>query len=143
VTVNSNSALGGQGGTGGNAFGGGLYVDSATVTLSSDTVDNNQANGGFGGGNNLVVPEAFGGGLYLAGGTVTLCNVTVQNNSANGDHVSHLGYALGAGLYIASHAKVYIDSFTLAHAVGNTSYDAAFPLGTVDDIYGPYTQQNC
>jgi hypothetical protein len=70
--------------------------------------------------------------MYVAAGIVTLCNDIVENNVA-------LTFAAGGGggIYIASAATVYIDAFTLAHVISNTTD------GKVDNIDGPYTQQNC
>jgi hypothetical protein len=116
-------------GTNGNtSYGGGLYVGGGTVNLSGTTVDGNMAGG------QPVLPAtrfqsrfAFGGGIYVAAGTVTLSNDTVESNVAIG-----WNFAVGAGLYIASQATVYIDAFTLAHVINNTSN------GTVDNIDGAY-----
>jgi hypothetical protein len=150
VAVDNNVAQGGEGGseilpqgtaltTGGNAFGGGLCVAAGSVSLSSSTVDNNSATGGFG-LTNLLFPEAFGGGLYVGGGIVTLCNDTVQSNAANfstGDQAdSH-----GGGIYIASGATAYIDSFTVAHTINNT--DSSHLNGSTANIDGTYIAQNC
>jgi hypothetical protein len=48
----------------------------------------------------------------------------------------------GAGIDISSNAKVFIDASTLAQVISNTSYTGSFP-GTLDNIDGPYTLQNC
>ena len=92
--------------------GGGLYVAGGTVTLASDTLASNNAN--------------QGGGLYVAAGTVTLTNCTVQANAAAGS---------GGGVYIASGATVYLDSFTVADTADNTA--------SIDpNIDGKYILQN-
>jgi hypothetical protein len=116
-------------------------VDPATVTLSGDTVDNNQATGGFGYDNNFVAPAAFGGGFYVAGGSVTLCNLTVQYNSANPDPFTNLAFGRGGGIYIHSKATVYIDSFTVAHTINNT--DSSGLNGSTANIDGTYILRNC
>jgi hypothetical protein len=179
IIVSNNIALGGSGGShSGNAYGGGIYMDKAPATLSSDTVNCNRAsaNGDAGGtgtsgnsyggalyvaggtlnlsgdtmGGNFAGGEpsapldfsasyqSYGGGIYVATGTVTLCNDFVENNVASAQ-----GYAQGAGIYIASHAQVYIDATTLAQVISNTRYDSYVPTGTPDNINGPYTQQIC
>jgi hypothetical protein len=131
ASINNNIAQGGVGGhftffngtdlgtvynANGSAYGGGLYVAGGKVNLSGDTVNGNQV--GFPAVSNGL-GRGFGGGMYLAAGTVTLCNDTVQNNVAISGFYD---------LVIANQAKVYIDTFTLAH---------------VDSIAGDYILQNC
>jgi hypothetical protein len=105
VTLSSNTAEGGYGGSGamisiielgfvfvsdggpgGVGQGGGIYVASGTVTLSSDTLSSNTAQGGFGGGGRPSGNggNGFGGGLYAGGGTISLFNDTVDFNAASG-----------------------------------------------------------
>jgi hypothetical protein len=101
----------GQGGTGGNAQGGGVYVTAgspAHLTISGDDFSTNVAiggNGGFGGnqtpdlyGPGLGGPggNAQGGGLYALAASLTLNGVSVTNNAAVGGNG-----ALG-GLYFDS-----------------------------------------
>jgi hypothetical protein len=88
-TVSSNKAQGGQGGrnpTGsdGNAFGGGLFVASAstgswTLTLHNDTITGNSAQGSFGSGGGLVI----GGQITACLDAFTVANVV--NNTAASD----------------------------------------------------------
>jgi hypothetical protein len=133
ATANANPTISSSAG---NSYGGGLYVNGGTVTLSGDTVNGNFA-GGLSGLQLSFQASLYsdGGGLYVAAGTVTLSNDTVENNVAIGT----IG-AIGAGLDIASHAKVYIDAFTVSNTIGNTSYDSSSPGGRIDNIDGPYTQ---
>jgi hypothetical protein len=119
----------------GNAYGGGIYVNSGTVNLSGDVVNSNFAGGLPGLRLSLAANrDAYGGGLYVAAGTVTLSDDTVENNVAVGASV-----AIGGGLDIASRAEVSIDAFTLINTIGNTSNDPS-GIGRPDDIDGPYTQ---
>jgi hypothetical protein len=79
------------GGTGMDAFGGGIY-SSGSLTLTSVALSSNSALGGNGAmdwdqyGGTYISPggSAFGGGLYVAGGTATLTDSTVSSNSAQG-----------------------------------------------------------
>jgi hypothetical protein len=118
-----------------SSYGGGLYINGGTVNLSGDSV-----NGNFAGGlpglqmSFLGTIQSFGGGMYVAAGAVILSNDTVENNVAIAQS------ALGAGLYIGSHATASFDAFTLAHVISNTRYDSSYPAGIVDDIDGTYTQ---
>ena len=122
-----------------DSYGGGVYMAGGTLNLSGDTM-----NGNFAGGQPVLQLnpspsyDSYGGGMYVAAGTVTLCNDIVENNVAIG-----WAYAQGAGIDISSNAKVYMDASTLAQVISNTSYPGTFPIGTVDNIDGPYTQQNC
>jgi hypothetical protein len=112
--------------------GGGLYVAGGTVTIANDTVASNWA--GYGTNNTpnvgTVVYSGYGGGLNVAGGTVTLTNDTVESNLA--------GY--GGGIYIASAATVYLDSFTVANTINNT--DSTGTNGSTANIDGTYSLQN-
>jgi hypothetical protein len=111
-------------------------VGGGIVTLAGDTVDGNFAGGlpglklSFHGSY-----DSYGGGICVAAGTVTLSNDTVENNVAIA-----LGYAIGAGLDIGTHATVYMDAYTLSNVISNTRYDSYYPAGIVDDIDGTYTQ---
>jgi parallel beta-helix repeat protein len=102
--------------TGGDArLGGGMYIVTATATISNCTVQDNTAqdkenpfNDGYGGGlflshsdatlinntvrNNTAVNR--GGGLFLDGGSATLTNNTVQSNRAGS----------GGGVYLDNSA---------------------------------------
>jgi hypothetical protein len=89
----------------GNA--GGLYLEYATITMTSTTISHNTAN--FGGGiwighmaiakvsNDTIAENTanMGGGVWFAGGvTGTLLNVTVANNAGNGMAGGDTGVAL-------------------------------------------------
>jgi hypothetical protein len=112
---------------GGSAYGGAVYVAGGTVTLSGDT---------FGlanfGGSPVNVAEAGNGGvarggaICVAGGSVTLTNDYVQSNLA--ESPQSLVYPQGGGIFIASGATVYLDSFTVNNTFGNTP----------DNIHGTY-----
>jgi len=151
-----------------NGYGGGIFVGSGAVTLSSGTVENNAAIGGYGSFTPFVrgYGDGFGGGVYVAsGGTVTASNDTVSSNSADGpsssgnygggiyiasgatvsfcnDTVqSNTATYLGGGIYIESGATVYIDSFTVANTINNT--DSSGLNGPTANIDGTYILQNC
>jgi hypothetical protein len=82
--LESNSAIGGNGITGGSGFGGIMYADAgATVTLCSDTVEFNKATWG---GVGYPYGHGAGGGLYIAPKTtVYLDPITVTNTINNTD----------------------------------------------------------
>ena len=85
VTVSSNLVLGGQGLSGGNGEGGGIWV-AGIVALDDDTIITNQANGGAAG-------QGLGGGVYLA--TKTMSTVSKTTNKGN------LASTAGNGAYQA------------------------------------------
>lgn len=78
------------------SFGGGILVNSSTLTLENSTVSRNAVGNGFGGGiavtfGTLVVNDstvsdnsagAFAGGVSNGGGSVFLTNTTLSGNSA-------------------------------------------------------------
>ncbi|HBI45295.1 MAG TPA: hypothetical protein DDY78_20955 [Planctomycetales bacterium] len=140
TTVQNNQALGGTGSSlggdfgeaGGDGLGGGVCVAGGTATLTNDTFSSNVAQGGQGGaaysapGNG---GNGFGGALEVSGGTVSLTSSTVSRNTAQGGALgtsqigglgeTHAGEGEGGGLYIASGATVYLDSFTVKNTKGN------------------------
>ena len=157
-TVQSNRAQGGIGGeapyagfagVGGNSSGGGICIATAhSALLSNVDLVSNVVQGGTGGysnGGGAYGGNAFGGGLYVGGGTVTLTNDTVTGNAATGGYggagnfptTPHDGAAGGAGIYIASGAKVSLDSYTVANTTSNYDYSDGF--SKEDDIDGSYT----
>jgi hypothetical protein len=61
--------------------------------------------------------------VEVSGGTVTLSNDTIDGNVAFGGTGDPFpgGGGFGGGIYIASTATVYIDTFTVAKTTNNTS----------------------
>jgi hypothetical protein len=128
------------GGKGGDANGGGLYVNGGTATLTGVTLSSNTALGGQGGngaggagwGIRSSAPggnggNGFGGALATGGGTVTLLSDMVDSNSAqggrggSGGQSRNPGFGEGGGLYIDPAATVDLDAFTLANILNNTA----------------------
>jgi hypothetical protein len=109
--------VGGRFGSSGTGCGGGLYVASGSVTLSSDTVDYNGHD---------ATDGVWGGGIYAGGGSLTLLHDTVEFNTVNN---------YGGGIYIidARVCKVCLDAFTVANVIDNTANWGG------PNIYGPYT----
>lgn len=68
----------------------------------------------------------------MAGGSVTLTNDTISDNRAGSPEGSQPSAGYGGGVFIAANAKVYIDSFTVAHM--NFNHAAWYP-----NIDGTYT----
>jgi len=117
VTLSSNVAQGGRGGSGyyyslpggdgGNGLGGGLFVARGTVILVRTIVANNAAQGGAGG--------------------------TGAHRQGKGGTDGHPGLGYGGGLYIDALAVVSLDAFTQANVKNNTA-STNHP-----NIYGKYT----
>jgi len=116
VNISSNSAQGGaggdgsgpysafsyygDGGAGGSAFGGGMYVAAlVTGTVTNVTVTNVSAT-------NNVAAGAAG---------------TLGSGGAGGSALLTAGWGYGGGLYIAAHVTVDLDAFTQAHVSNNTA----------------------
>ena len=115
------------------AYGGAVYVAAGTVTLSGDAlgmysatnyVPGNVAEGyGIQPGDN-----GYGGAIYVAGGSVTLTNDYIEGNTASDyQGTAYLGPE-GGGIFIASGATVYLDSFTYGAMTGNSP----------DNVWGAY-----
>jgi hypothetical protein len=111
------------------AYGGAVYVGGGTVTMSGDTVGSSSFSSSYpsngaatklGGG-----LAGYGGGLCVAGGTVTLRNDKISGNMAghgdlpNATFTPNANIGYGGGIFIASGAKVYLDSFTQANTSNN------------------------
>ncbi len=104
----------------GSGYGGGLYVASGTVTMTSSTISSNAAFGGtcfwdpttgyFTGGGGF----AYGGGLYVASGTVSMTSVTVTSNTAQGGlsgrHWNAGTAGCGGGICVAGGTVTLTDS---------------------------------
>jgi hypothetical protein len=113
-TLQSNTALGGNGGgqwnaaqtmfsgtagkqgAGGGAFGGGLYIGSGALHLTFDDIESDDADGGLAArGTGPQTPSASGGGLFKAGGATTLDAFTLahllNNFDSNNDGQNNIG----------------------------------------------------
>jgi hypothetical protein len=128
------STFGSNAAEGSTAYGGAVYIAAGTVTLSGDSLGYQSAtfgvppNSAEGWG---VVPgdNGYGGALYVAGGSVTLTNDYVQGNAAfDLNSTAYLG-PNGGGMFIASGATLYLDSFTWGQTTGNSP----------NNIWGGYT----
>ncbi|MFZ2491845.1 MAG: Ig-like domain repeat protein [Thermoanaerobaculia bacterium] len=86
--------------SGGQAYGGGVYIVSSSPTVTNNVIHSNTARGGVGVTNNgSTTPGGSGGtgrggGIYVTSGSPTLVNNTVASNSAIGGNG---GASLGPG----------------------------------------------
>jgi hypothetical protein len=129
------------------AYGGAVYVGGGTVTMSGDSVGQLGSSAASGTARNCAngddsVPFGnsfgYGGGLCVAGGTVTLTNDSITNNEAgiaceNGYSGCCPGY--GSGIFIASRAHVYLDSFTQFNTRYNAGYGGDIASGQIPGYY--------
>jgi len=141
-----------------NGNGGGINND-ATMFINNSSIDQNAANGSYGGGifngdaRNLTITNSTisnndvsgdGGGIFNNGGTVILTNVTISGNE------SDLGpepNESGGGVYNASPGTINMTNVTIATNVAyNSQGDGIFNSGTVNLINTLIAQndnQNC
>jgi hypothetical protein len=137
VVVQNNTAWGSPGakgtkstvgGSGQQAYGGGIWSSGALTLENASQIQNNQAHGGTGGqgviihidyynffANGGIGGAGFGGGVYVAGGTVTVTNATLSGNTARGGLAGAGGpgdgSAAGGGLCVAAGVVSVINSF--------------------------------
>ncbi len=155
---NSSNSPSGSGGVG---AGGGLYMATGTLNISSVTVQANQALGGTGGATNDAsqssgdlgwgVPEvpgnggvAYGGAIDVAGGTASLAGTELVSNVAQGGtggfdrfNGGNGGIAFGGGIEIDSLASVSLDSFTVTNTTNNYIVNG-YGVGQISNIDGTY-----
>jgi hypothetical protein len=85
-SIRANAADGGTGVTGGNGFGGGIFVDTgATATALSSEILDNQADGGVAGAGG-VDGQGVGGGVYNLGAFFLDARSTVADNHASNNN---------------------------------------------------------
>ena len=103
--VNGN---GEDGEDGGNAYGGGMYCENSSLTISSCTFSNNAVTGGSGGDCGYMNPwdfehwngnggdggSGYGGGIYCNNSSPTITKCTFENNTVMGGNG---GYGVDAG----------------------------------------------
>jgi len=142
---------GASAGVGGTAAGGGLFTAGGTLTVSSFTVDGNQARGGGGGGysngyNGEPIDAsanggaAYGGGIGVTGGAASLGTTELLSNAAMGgpggtadtsyinDAPGNGGDALGGGLDAAGGTLTLTnDTATGNEALGGPPGIAGYP----------------
>jgi hypothetical protein len=106
----------------GNANGGGLYANGATVTLVNSTVSGNSATGTYTGGDGVVF--AYGGGLTSDNGTLTLSGCTVSGNTVTGGNSA--GFGGGVHSY---QSTVTLSNCTIAGNTASSAGDAGYGGG--------------
>jgi uncharacterized repeat protein (TIGR01451 family) len=114
----SGPAATGASGQGGNAEGGGLFVNAGGVQLSTNTLQNNAATGGSNPMSNAGVHSGgsgFGGGLFVQGGTLLVGNSTLASNVANGGGATSApcGAYGGAAVLANGNAQFFNDTIAL------------------------------
>jgi len=130
-SIGGTGGHGGQGGTGGNGgiggrgAGGSLYVNSGSVTLTNDTLSNNNVQGGLGGRGGLGGLGGPGGpggiGHTLFGQQRTASNGSPGGPGSGGDGGSG-GNGIGGGLYLATGSTATLANTLIAQnaAEGNS-----------------------
>jgi hypothetical protein len=127
--IQANSATGGDGGTtGGNAFGGGIYIAGGTANITDTTFgqgdQGNKAQGGFGA---HVGGSAYGGAVYVAAGTVTMSADTLglsnpynyyANTAEGGVGGIYDGNSYGGALYVAGGSVTLTNDYVQVNRAG-------------------------
>jgi hypothetical protein len=161
-TFTGNQALGSP--NGGNAFGGGIYNQTGTVTIDSSTFTANQALGAKGGSGGVPVnlhdglsstdlDGAGGGGIWNDGGSLTVTNSTLTNNLAvagvggnpnSGAVFNMLGNSIGGGVSSGAFFTTATPSLTIAGSTltANQSSGLGAQGGAVAVILGDLTISN-
>ncbi|MDH3201362.1 MAG: hypothetical protein OEM15_10765 [Myxococcales bacterium] len=120
VTIDDNTATGG-----GEAAGGGLYLERCTVFIRNSVVENNVARGRSGQSGR----RARGGGLFVSEGALIVeASRIVANSAIGGDasgEFSGAGYSRGAGLNLEGPMALIVDSAVS----GNASLGGFGPVG--------------
>jgi hypothetical protein len=134
-----NSVVGGSAiswAMGGDAFGGGIYLQQSTVHVIESTVADNTAQGGAS-ANDAGVGSVNGGdataGIYAASGTVRLIDSTVAGNAATGGAGSAVGTSTMAGaggsavggVYSAQGLQIYDSTLSANSATGGPGGSAS------------------
>ena len=77
-----------------SAFGGGIFIENSSATISNNTLTGNTARGGYSDGEGGY---GYGGGIYVEGGTVTISYNTITENRISGG---------GAAIYYKSSGDI-------------------------------------
>ena len=121
---------GGTGGTGGTGEGGGLFVGgNNSVTISSATINNNQAEGGNGsnGGNG---GNGLGGGIFDdSAATLVLNGSIITRNSALGGVGGTGGSGMGGGIYNLGNLQLGPTAVVSANFASTSSPNVFPPIG--------------
>lgn len=158
VTLQSNMALGGNAGVGGDkrpiygpagttaaagaggaGEGGALYFNSGSVSVAGAVVRSNQASGGSNSSNygENSAGNGSGAGLYVGGGNLTLDNSALFNNSAHGGgSPTFPGAGTGGALTLATgSATLYDDDLENNTVVGGGTFNGVSGLTFGGAIY--------
>src|SRR5204863_430717 len=115
--ITDNEATGGRGGAGGDGgpgHGGGIYNNSATLTVVGCKITDNKVAGGRGGAGGDG-GEGEGGGVFSGAdeglpADLTVLDTIFRDNEARGGAGFHGGVGLGGGLYLADTTACIKDS---------------------------------
>ena len=126
--------------SGGNAYGGGIYVSSSTTLIVNNIISNNKATGGDGvnnyGSSNTGGSGggAFGGGIY---GATNARNNTIAGNSATGGNGGFSlaqggngGYGAGGGASLGTYTNDIFANNSSAGGTGGGSSPSGSAGGT-------------
>ncbi len=127
VVLRSNIA---QGGSTQDAMGGGLFINSGSLTILSSLIQNNQVLGGSGIGN-----EALGGGIFAQAPT-TISGSTLANNQAAAD------FGQGGGAWLGNQTTIINSTIANNSASAGSTDPTAAAGGGLFFSKGPATLIN-
>jgi hypothetical protein len=143
LVMNSGSKISGNTNTTYNYYGGGVYVDDGTFTMSGGEISGNYASS---------TSYSVGGGVYVSGGVFTMSGGTISGNTAGyyggGVNVSGGVFTMSGGTISGNTASygggVLVDSngtFTMGGGTisGNTAYNGG---GVRIEVIGKFTKQS-
>jgi chitodextrinase len=125
-SVSSNTITGGNGSTagrGGDAYGGGVHVQTGPVNVgtsggAAEAINQNQANAGA--SNTALGGAALGGGIHVAVGSITITDTTLDRNRAvagNGVGIDATGGVGAGGAVYAGNGAVTVSASNLTRNV--------------------------
>ncbi len=131
---------GGNGAAGGNALGGGIYLGAGTLTLTSDVIESNVAQGGAGGAGGH---GGYGFSEYQTTSGNSFIGSFYAGNAGNGGAGGAGGNGNGGGLYIAGGSLAPLNSSVVLEgnsAQGGTGGDGG--AGGRAGLYGDFHAGN-
>ncbi len=131
---------GGKGSAGSNALGGGIYLGAGTLTLTSDVIEGNVAQGGAGGAGGR---GGYGFTVYQTSAGSSFIGSFHAGNAGNGGAGGAGGNGYGGGLYIAAGSLAPLESGVVIE--GNSAEGGAGGDGGTGGragLYGHYLAGN-
>jgi hypothetical protein len=127
-----NQAIGGNApnGDAGGAFGGGVFAEAASLTLTDSFFFGNLAQGGNGRNSGQDASLGIGGALSTSTAEVIIDRVTVVNNIARGGNGAvNSGSGGGGGVYFTGQATIQLSNMIIADNLAEMGSTGSLPGG--------------